>query len=156
MLKGFRDFITRGNVIDLAVAVVIGTAFTAIVNALVASIFNPLIGALFNADSLANAGIVTIPGTDAALGFGAVLAAVIQFLLVALVVYFVFVFPMNKFREHAAARRAAQTGAPVEETAPTELELLAEIRDILAQVQTDRGRHAELVEPAPSAGRAGE
>ena len=63
------------------------------------------------------------------------LAAVIQFLLVALVVYFVFVFPMNKFREHAAARRQALSGGTVEETAPTETELLAEIRDLLAQAQ---------------------
>ncbi|WP_224760497.1 large conductance mechanosensitive channel protein MscL [Salinibacterium sp. ZJ450] len=155
VLKGFRDFITRGNVIDLAVAVVIGTAFTAIVNTLVASLFNPLIGALFNAESLSQTGIVTIPTLGGAgtaeLGFGAVLAAVIQFLLVALVVYFVFVFPMNKFREHAAARRSAQTGAPVEESAPTETELLAEIRDILAQVQTDRGRHSELSDGVPAA-----
>src|SRR5690606_26818792 len=100
------------NVIDLAVAVVIGTAFTAIVNSLVENLFNPLIGALFNAESLAKTMIVTIPGVngDAKLMFGAIIAALIQFLLVAAVVYFVFVFPMNKFRERAEARKAA--GAP--------------------------------------------
>ncbi|WP_157156990.1 large conductance mechanosensitive channel protein MscL [Diaminobutyricimonas sp. LJ205] len=144
MLKGFKDFITRGNVIDLAVAVVIGTAFTAIVNALVDSLLNPLVGALFNAESLKDAFVVSIPtmsGGAAELGFGAIIAAVIQFLLVALVVYFVFVFPMNKFREHAAARRAGEPGASVEESAPTETELLAEIRDLIA-ARNETGRHS--------------
>jgi large conductance mechanosensitive channel len=143
VLKGFKDFITRGNVIDLAVAVVIGTAFTGIVNALVTSLFNPLIGALFNAESLSKAFVVEIPtlsGDPAELGFGAVLAAVIQFLLVALVVYFVFVFPMNKFRERAAARRDAGTATPAEKAAPTETELLAEIRDLIA-ARSETGRH---------------
>lgn len=133
MLKGFKEFIMRGNVIDLAVAVVIGTAFTAIVNSLVENLFNPLIGALFNAESLAGVMIVTIPGVngDAKLMFGAVLAALIQFLLVAAVVYFVFVFPMNKMRERAEARKAA--GAPEAAEPPTELELLQQIRDLLAK-----------------------
>lgn len=133
MLKGFKDFIMRGNVIDLAVAVVIGTAFTAIVNSLVENLFNPLIGALFNADSLSTAWDVPIPlfAGDAVLRFGAVAAALIQFLLVAAVVYFVFVFPMNKFRERAEARKAA--GAPEAAEPPTEIELLQQIRDLLAK-----------------------
>jgi large conductance mechanosensitive channel len=133
MLKGFKDFIMRGNVIDLAVAVVIGTAFTAIVNTIVAELFNPLIGALFNAESLADAWTLTIPlvvGT-AEVRFGAIAAALIQFLLVAAVVYFVFVFPMNKFRERAEARKAA--GAPEAAEPPTEIELLQQIRDLLAK-----------------------
>ena len=61
MLKGFKEFILRGNVIDLAVAVVIGAAFTAIVNSLVENIFNPLLGALFQAESLKDAFVVDIP-----------------------------------------------------------------------------------------------
>ncbi|MCW4386268.1 large conductance mechanosensitive channel protein MscL [Salinibacterium sp. SYSU T00001] len=136
MLKGFKDFIMRGNVIDLAVAVVIGTAFTAIVNSIVTNLFNPLIGALFNAESLAKAWQVPLPNVSGAeeqpvLGFGAIAAALIQFLLVAAVVYFVFVFPMNKFRERAEARKAA--GAPESVEPPTELELLQQIRDLLAK-----------------------
>jgi large conductance mechanosensitive channel len=133
MLKGFRDFIMRGNVIDLAVAVVIGAAFTAIVNAIVMSVFNPIIGALFDAKSLAHALPVTIPtasGGHATIYFGAVIAAVIQFLLVAIVVYFVFVLPINHVRKIAEARREA--GKPPADEAPvTELDLLTEIRDLL-------------------------
>ncbi|HKH08125.1 MAG TPA: MscL family protein, partial [Agromyces sp.] len=69
MLKGFRDFITRGNVIDLAVAVVIGAAFTSVVNAIVTGLFNPLIGLLFRADSLDQALVLTIPGTESEFRF---------------------------------------------------------------------------------------
>ena len=64
VIKGFREFILRGNVIDLAVAVVIGAAFTAIVNSIVANLINPLIGALFRADSLDNALVISIPTLD--------------------------------------------------------------------------------------------
>ncbi|WP_403020967.1 large conductance mechanosensitive channel protein MscL [Salinibacterium sp. GXW1014] len=135
MLKGFKEFIMRGNVIDLAVAVVIGTAFTAIVNSIVENLFNPLIGALFSAESLATAWPVELPslggGEPAVLQLGAVVASLIQFLLIAAVVYFVFVFPMNKFRERAEARKAA--GAPEAVEPPTELELLQQIRDLLAK-----------------------
>jgi large conductance mechanosensitive channel len=128
MLKGFRDFITRGNVIDLAVAVVVGAAFTAVVNAIVEGLINPLIGLLFKAESLNEAIILTI-GT-AEFRFGAVLGAVITFLTVALVVYLVCVLPMNTFREHQAAKAAA--GEPTEEPL-TEAELLTQIRDLLAE-----------------------
>lgn len=134
MIKGFRDFVLRGNVIDLAVAVVIGAAFTAVVNSIVTNIFNPLIGALFQADSLDKVGLVEIPliaGT-ATLSFGAVLGAVIQFLLVALVVYFAFVLPINRMRAIAEAHLTKDT-PPAEQPAPapTDIELLAEIRDLL-------------------------
>ena len=74
MLKGFKQFILRGNVIDLAVAVVIGAAFTNVVNALVNNVFNPALGALFNAESLNEALPVTIPttsGGEATMFFGA-------------------------------------------------------------------------------------
>jgi large conductance mechanosensitive channel len=129
MLKGFRDFITRGNVIDLAVAVVIGAAFTSVVNAIVDGLFNPLIGLLFRADTLDQALVLTIPGTESEFRFGAVLGAIISFLAVAVVVYFVFVFPMNTFRKHQAAKAAA--GVPTDEPL-TEAELLTQIRDLLA------------------------
>ncbi len=129
MIKGFKEFILRGNVIDLAVAVVIGAAFTAVVNALVESLFNPVIGAIFNADSLATAFQVQIG--NATIGFGAILAAIINFLIIALVVYFVFVLPINKAKEYAE-RKLRKDGAEEEAAAPTETELLAEIRDLLA------------------------
>ncbi len=129
MLNCFKNFIMRGNVIDLAVAVVIGAAFTAVVNAIVVKIFTPLIAAVFQADSLDNA--LVLPIGDSELKFGAVIGAIITFLIVAAVVYFVFVLPINKMKEHAEARRAAGV---VEEKAPvTEIDVLTEIRDLLAK-----------------------
>ncbi|MET0974452.1 MAG: large conductance mechanosensitive channel protein MscL [Leifsonia sp.] len=132
MLKGFREFILRGNVIDLAVAVVIGAAFTAVVNSIVNNIFNPLIGALFKADSLDNSLVWTIdlPTGHSEVKFGAVIGAIITFAIVAAVVYFVFVLPINKLKEGQERRRKA---GEVEPDAPdTELDLLSEIRDLLA------------------------
>lgn len=131
-MKGFRDFILRGNVIDLAVAVVIGAAFTTIVNQIVGAVINPAIGALFKADSLDKALGVPLPtvgGGTTYLYFGAVLGAVINFLIIAAVVYFVLVMPVNKLRE----RQAAKKGIAEEEAGPTETQLLAEIRDLLAE-----------------------
>ena len=124
MIQGFKEFILRGNVMDLAVAVVIGAAFVAIVNVFVEQLINPLVGLFFNAESLSTALVVTVGNAE--FGFGAILAAIIQFLAVALVVYFAFVFPMNKMAE----RRAAKAGL-VEETILSEQELLVQIRDLL-------------------------
>jgi len=135
MLKGFKQFILRGNVIDLAVAVVIGAAFTNVVNALVNSVFNPALGALFNAESLNEALPVTIPttsGGEATMYFGAVIGAVIQFLLVALVVYFAIIVPINYLSKLSFKKKEA--GVVDDKPAPpTELELLVDIRDLLAK-----------------------
>ena len=135
MLTEFKEFAMRGNVVDLAVGVVIGAAFGAVVSALVNYIFNPLIGAIFKADSLAKLLVVEIPSTSGApakLLFGALIAAIIQFLLTALVIYFCVVFPLNKLNERVAARLKANTPADDAPAGPTETELLAEIRDLLA------------------------
>jgi len=142
MLKGFKEFILRGNVIDLAVAVVIGAAFSAIVTALVQSVFNPAIGALFKAESLATAFTVTIPGLDGAeaeIAFGVVFAALIQFLLVAIVVYFALIVPINYIKKRAFQKKEAGIPAVTEDTPPTELELLTEIRDLLARTESSAG-----------------
>lgn len=121
MIKGFKDFIMKGNVIDLAVAVVIGAAFSAIVNALVDGLINPLIALVFQADSLD--GVMVGP-----FAVGSIIGAVINFLAVALIVYFVFVMPMNKLKERQAAKAGVE-----EPSTPTEQELLTEIRDLLAK-----------------------
>lgn len=135
MLKGFKQFILRGNVIDLAVAVVIGAAFTNVVNALVNSVFNPALGALFNAATLEKALPVTIPttsGDTTTMYFGAVIGAVIQFVLVALVVYFAIIVPINYLSKLSFKKKEA--GIVDEKPAPpTELELLTDIRDLLAK-----------------------
>lgn len=132
MIKGFKEFILRGNVIDLAVAVVIGAAFTAIVNAMVQGLINPLIGFLFQIGDLSDLD-VTIPtlfGGASTFQFGAILVAVINFLAVAAIVYFVFVFPMNRWKARAAAKAGVQ-GEAEEPSLPTEQELLVQIRDLL-------------------------
>ncbi|WP_231916044.1 large conductance mechanosensitive channel protein MscL [Microbacterium karelineae] len=118
----------RGSVVELAVAVVIGTAFTAIVTAFVDHIVNPLLGAFVPSGSLSE-WVIEIPGifATAELGIGGIIQAAINFLVIALVVYLLLVVPMNKLAE----RRAA--GAPAEEIPPTQEELLTQIRDLLAE-----------------------
>lgn len=136
MLKGFKDFILRGNVIDLAVAVVIGSAFTAIVTAVVSSVINPLVALFFKADAMGGFGpkVTNIYGDQVTFPLGDLISAVISFLAVALVVYFVFVLPMNTFKAHVEARKGTAAEQPEEEpAAATEAELLVEIRDLLAK-----------------------
>ena len=131
MLQGFKEFIMRGNVIDLAVAVVIGGAFTAIVTAFSDNLINPLIAALGGAD-VSGLGFHIISGNDATfLDFGAVITAAINFLLIAAVVYFIIVAPMNKLKEIQEARRGINQDD--EDVAPTDVELLTEIRDLLSR-----------------------
>jgi len=153
MFKGFKEFILRGNVIDLAVAVVIGAAFTAVVNSIVNNVFNPLIGAIFQAESLENSLTVAVGG--ATIKFGAVVGAVIQFLIVAVVVYFVFVYPINMAKNHAQRLRdkgVVQPDAPV-----TDIDLLTEIRDLLQTQQTSPATASTTVpEIAPGSGKHAE
>ena len=131
MLQGFKDFIMRGNVIDLAVAVVIGGAFTALVTAIVTSIINPLIALFYLPDPKTGSigpSFVGIHGEKVTFPLGGLLTAIISFFAVALVVYLVFVVPMNKWKE----RQAAKAGVVEEEAKlPTEAELLVQIRDLL-------------------------
>ena len=128
MLNGFKEFILRGNVIDLAVGVVIGAAFTALVTAFSDNIINPLIASLGGAD-FSGLGRHIIDGNDATfVDFGAVITAIINFLLIAAVVYFFIVAPMNKLDEAQKRRKGIDPDAED----PTEQELLSEIRDLLA------------------------
>lgn len=126
MLKGFKDFIMKGNVVDLAVAVVMGAAFGAVVNSLVANVFMPLIAALFGSPNFDSFALVTINGND--VKFGVLITAVVNFVLIAGAIYFVVVMPMNMM----IARRNAKLGIPEEEPAvDAHIELLTEIRDSL-------------------------
>jgi large conductance mechanosensitive channel len=160
-VKGFKEFILRGNVIDLAVAVVIGAAFTAIVTSLVTNIFNPLIGALFNASMLDKALVVSIPtvsGGSAKLLFGAVIGAAINFVIIAAVVYFCLVLPINHMLKSAFAKQKQTEGTP-QETPPTDVELLSEIRDLLRAQNTSlgdtHGSHAAPVDAPTPTGTTG-
>ena len=127
MLKGFKEFISRGNVVELAVGVIIGAAFKNIVDALVDGIINPLIAAVISKPDFSDAFILTLNGTD--VKFGLLITAVINFLLMALAIYFCIVMPMNALN---ARRKKAEDEAPEAEVSD-EVKLLTEIRDALAQ-----------------------
>ena len=120
--KEFRDFITRGNVIDLAVAVVIGLAFTAVINAVVSGLITPIIGMIGGNDYRDLD--FTINGST--FEYGLVINAIIQFLLIAAAVFFLVVKPINVINER---RRRGLEPEPVELS--DEVALLTEIRDLL-------------------------
>ncbi len=134
VIAGFRDFIVRGNVVDLAVAVVLGAAFTAIVNAFAIDFVGSLIAAVGGVPDLDGVG-PTVNGTRILIG--PVLTAAINFLIVAAVVYFLVVVPLNRIK---ALRDADEPGQPVDAPpVPADVALLTEIRDLLRDgAATDR------------------
>lgn len=135
MLKGFRDFILKGNVVDLAVAVVIGAAFGAVVNSLVENILMPLTSALVGAPNFDAFGKITINNND--ILFGSFLTVLVNFILIAAAIYFVVVVPMN----HIIAKRHSKLGMKEAEPAvDLQVELLMEIRDALTATPK-RGQH---------------
>jgi large conductance mechanosensitive channel len=125
VLKGFKDFILRGNVVDLAVAVVIGAAFTGVVTQFRDSFLTPLIAAFGGGGRLA--GEWHIAGQEFL--WGAFLSSVITFLITAAVIYFLVVLPVHRLFERLARGEEAH---PV---GPSEIELLVEIRDLLRAQQ---------------------
>ncbi|MGA5558628.1 MscL family protein [Streptomyces lavendulocolor] len=149
LLEGFKAFILRGNVIDLAVAVVIGAAFTSIVNAIVRGVISPVVGAFgtknlesyrscLKAPCQVNESGEVVQGV--AILWGSVLSATLSFLITAAVVYFLMVLPMARYLARRAALQKERSG--VEEMLEvTELEVLKEIRDALV-AQRGAGRGA--------------
>lgn len=129
MIKGFKDFILRGNVMDLAVAVVVGAAFGAIITSLVDNIINPLIAAIFGQPDITGVGSFTINGAN--FSIGAVLQAILNFLFVAIAVYFVLVMPMNRLTQLRKSGEEEPPEAPSEEVL-----LLTQIRDLLGGADT--------------------
>ncbi|MEU5040368.1 large conductance mechanosensitive channel protein MscL [Streptomyces griseorubiginosus] len=131
--EGFKAFLMRGNVVDLAVAVVIGAAFTNIVNAVVKGIINPLVGAIGtkNLDHYSSCLSSSCEGQQGiTILWGSVLGATLSFVITAAVVYFLMVLPMAKYLARVEARRKAKEGTR-EVLEVTELEVLKEIRDAL-------------------------
>ena len=137
VIQGFKEFLMRGNVIELAVAVVVGAAFTNIVQAVVKGVINPFIGAL-GSQNLDNykACLSASCHPDKKTGqftdgiyilWGSVLSAALTFLITAAVVYFLMILPMNKWKARQDAKKPVDD-SPVD---PTEVELLIEIRDAL-------------------------
>lgn len=139
MLNEFKTFIARGNVVDLAVGIIIGAAFMAIVNSLVGDLINPIIGLITGGVDFSNL-YIDLSGTNPAslaaardagapvFAYGAFITAVINFLIIAWVVFLI-VKAVNKLKEATARKEeAAAAAAPA---GPTELDILMEIRDAL-------------------------
>jgi len=126
MLKGFKEFVMRGNVVDLAVAVVIGGAFGTVVASLVADLITPLIAAIAGKHDFSD---LTFEVHNSVFRYGAFINAVVAFLMIAAAIYYVIVLPLNKLAERRAARAAK--GEPDPEPRPEELVLLEQIRDLL-------------------------
>lgn len=142
VLGGFKAFLMRGNVIDLAVAVVIGAAFTNIVNSVVKGVINPVVGAFGTKDLEHYSSCLKGPCVRNAAGevtegvsiqWGMVLSASLTFLITAAVVYFLMLLPMKRWQERRAPAEA-EAAKPV-----TEVELLTEIRDALVAARRDEG-----------------
>lgn len=124
MIAGFKEFIMKGNVVDLAVAVVIGAAFSAVINSLVENIIMPLVSAIVGSPNFDSFAVVTINGND--LRFGAFITVVVNFLIIAAAIYFIVVVPMN----HMIERRSRRLGIAEEEVPEDpQIILLTEIRD---------------------------
>ncbi|WP_030767038.1 large conductance mechanosensitive channel protein MscL [Streptomyces sp. NRRL F-2664] len=146
VLAGFKAFLMRGNVVDLAVAVVIGAAFTNIVNSVVKGIISPVVGAvgtksLDNYKSCLKAPCAVGPDgqpTGVEILWGSVLNATLTFVITAAVVYFLMVLPMAKYLARQEERRKAREGVQ-EIVEITELEVLKEIRDTLIAQRTGGG-----------------
>lgn len=129
MLKGFKEFISRGNVIDLAVAVVIGMAFTQVIDSLVKGIILPIVSALFGKPSFDD---LTFTVNNSVFLYGTFITAVVNFVLVAAAIYFIVVVPIKTLGEMQARRRAAGQDEDEASVASDESVLLREIRDLLA------------------------
>ncbi|MGV0716001.1 large-conductance mechanosensitive channel protein MscL [Mycolicibacterium sp. XJ662] len=141
MLKGFKEFLARGNIVDLSVAVVIGTAFTALVTRFTDSIIQPLINRI-GADGESDYGILRIGiGGGESIDLNILLSGLINFILVAAVVYFLVVVPYNRLRRKGE----------VEQAQDTELSLLTEIRNLLAETNgSSSGKHVSGPGTGPS------
>jgi large conductance mechanosensitive channel len=145
VFKGFKEFLARGNIVDLAVAVVIGTAFTALVTKFTDSVITPLINRI-GVNQQSDVGILKVSiGGGQTIDLNILLSAAINFTLIAFVVYFFVVLPYNTLRRRGE----------VEQAADAQIVLLTEIRDLLEQTNGDTsGRHGGVAEtkPTPSSG----
>lgn len=144
MLKGFRDFILRGNVVDLAIAVIIGAQFNAIVNSLVGDVLTPLIAATVGKP---NFSYLILQVHNGQVKYGNFLNAAISFLIVASTVYFGIVMPLNWFLARLKTSHATPPPPPATRNCP---ECLSDI-PIAARRCSHCSQPVEPVQPAPAA-----
>jgi large conductance mechanosensitive channel len=148
VLKGFKDFLLRGNVVELAVAVVIGTAFTAIVTAISAKLIQPIIASIGGANVTGLAWTINDENPKSTIDFAAIITAMINFVIIAAIVYFMLVLPMKTIQER---RKRGEEPGPSE---PSDVEVLLEIRDLLRQQQSQMQPVGRGANPFPG-GQAG-
>lgn len=134
MIEGFKKFIARGNMIDMAVGVVMGGAVTTVVNSIVNNVINPFIAMIFGKPNMD--GLLAITFNNATVSFGAVLGAILNFLIIAAAVYFCILVPINKFRDMTEAllaktKLAEERSKAEEEEAIKEPEISTEEQTIL-------------------------
>jgi large conductance mechanosensitive channel len=154
-MQGFKDFVLRGNVIDLSVGIVIGAAFTALVTSFTGSFVEPLLKVFGAGDQVAQAGVWVIAGEP--FKWAAFVNAMITFVMTAAVLYFLVVLPMNRLAERRRRGEEPPPKAPSEE-----IKLLTEIRDALvngragAAAQDTGGQPTAAVSPTPKQSRPGQ
>jgi large conductance mechanosensitive channel len=130
-LGGFKKFISRGSMVDMAVGVVMGAAVTAVVNSIVKSFISPLIAMIFGKADMSK--LLTLTYNGATISFGAIIGEIINFLIVAAAVYFCIILPINKLRDMTRAATGVEEEESPAEPSPEEqtVVLLQEIRDQL-------------------------
>jgi large conductance mechanosensitive channel len=148
VFQGFKDFISRGNAIELAVGVVIGAAFGAVVSALQAGLIAPLIAMIFGKQDISDLWRIG-PEDGAQIDVGLILNALLQFLITAAAVYFLIVLPLNKLAERRKRGIEAEPARPSED-----ILLLQEIRDLLAARPEAPAVEDAAPSPHPGAHRA--
>lgn len=137
MLKGFKQFLMRGNVIDLAVGIVMGTAFTAIVTGLLNGIIEPLIAAIFGQPDITNVGNFTLNGAH--FSIGTFLQAVLNFVMTGAGLYFLVVAPIKRLQEHRSSDAEVDPADnPNLDSGTREVALLTEIRHMMRE---EMGHH---------------
>lgn len=149
LLTGFREFLMRGNVVELAVAVVVGTAFSKIVDSVVKGLINPLVGAIGTKDLGNYRSCLKAPCEinettgevikGVPINWGPVLSASLTFLITAAVVYFLMILPITRYKQRLAARSNTPEAPPE----VNEVDLLTEIRDLLAAQRSGSGSGSE-------------
>ena len=141
MLKGFKAFLLRGNILDLAVGIVVGGAFTGVVNGLLEGILTPLIAAIFGEPDISNVGQFQINGAQFSIGYFA--QELLNFLIIATTLYFLVIVPVKRLSELGQKIMPDAEPEPEPEPVPVvdEVSVLCEIRDLLAR---------PVEEPAPT------